>query len=62
MGEKVILKLPHIRLIENEEMEIILIVEDTELNDYIDDFLWDEYELDEYGTEFYEINKKTESL
>jgi hypothetical protein len=56
MDEKVLIELPHIKLIENEKLEIIVVVEDTELNDYVDDFLWDEYELDEYAIKFFEKN------
>ncbi len=59
MDENVLIELPHIKLIENEKMEIIVVVEDTELNDYVDDFLWDEYELDEYAVEFYEKNNQS---
>ncbi|MDI9257925.1 hypothetical protein [Flavobacterium sedimenticola] len=49
MNEKVIFELPHIKLVQSEKMEIIVAVEDTELNDYVEDFLWDNYGLDEYG-------------
>jgi hypothetical protein len=58
MDEKVLIELPHIKLIENEKMELIVIVEDTELNDYVEDFLCEEYELDCYGVEFYEKNNQ----
>jgi hypothetical protein len=44
MMEEVLLELPHIKLIHLENGEYCLMVEDTELNDYVEDFLWDDYE------------------
>ena len=44
-------ELPHVSLVQNENNDLVLIVEDTELNDYIDDYLWDNFQLDEYAVE-----------
>lgn len=42
--EEVLLELPHIKLVRLESGAYCLMVEDTELNDYVEDFLWDDYE------------------
>ena len=39
-------EIPHIRLVLLESNEYCLIVEDTELNDLVEDFLWDDYVYD----------------
>ncbi|KIC94378.1 hypothetical protein [Flavihumibacter solisilvae] len=41
--KKVLFEIPHIQLAQLESDEYCLIVEDTELNDLVEDFLWDEY-------------------
>ncbi|HEX2533161.1 MAG TPA: hypothetical protein VHK69_05470 [Chitinophagaceae bacterium] len=43
-GEAVLFELPHIRLVRRVSGLYCLIVEDTELNDYVEDFLWDDFE------------------
>jgi hypothetical protein len=40
----VLFEVPHIKLVHLESGEYCLIVEDTEVNDYVEDFLWDDYE------------------
>jgi hypothetical protein len=42
--EEVLLEFPHIRLVRSASGEYCLIVEDAELNDFVEDFLWDDYE------------------
>jgi hypothetical protein len=44
MVEEVLLELPHIQLVRVDSGAYCLIVEDTQLNDYVEDFLWDDYE------------------
>lgn len=41
--KKILFEIPHIRLAQLESDEYCLIVEDTELNDLVEDFLWDDY-------------------
>jgi len=36
--------MPHIKLVQLESGAYCLSVEDTMLNDYVEDFLWDDYE------------------
>lgn len=45
MVKEVLWEVPHIKLAYLEGGELCLIVEDTELNDYVEDFLWDEYDF-----------------
>ncbi|MDN3656198.1 hypothetical protein QWZ08_11205 [Ferruginibacter paludis] len=44
MERNTLFEIPHIRLIESDSGLYCLVVEDTELNDYVEDFLWDEFE------------------
>lgn len=40
----VLFEVPHIKLVQLESGDYCLIVEDTVVNDYVEDFLWDDYE------------------
>ena len=42
--KEVLWQMEHIRFVSLETGNYCLIVEDTELNDHVEDFLWDEYE------------------
>lgn len=42
--EEVLWEVPHIKIVRLESGEYCLVVEDTELNDFVEDFLWDDYE------------------
>ena len=37
-------EIPHIRLTQTEPGMYCLVVDSTELNDYVEDFLWDDFE------------------
>lgn len=44
--EKILFEIPHVKLIETDEGKYCLIVESIQLNDYIEDLLWDHYQYD----------------
>ena len=44
MSKEVLFEFPHVKLVHLESGAYCLTVEDTELNDYVEDFLWDDYE------------------
>ena len=46
MVKEVLLALPHIKLVHLESGVYCLVVEDTLLNDYVEEFLWDDYEYE----------------
>jgi hypothetical protein len=45
MIKKLLWEAPQIQLVYLESEELCLIVEDTELNDFVEDCLWDEFEF-----------------
>ncbi|CAN5162675.1 hypothetical protein BH11BAC5_BH11BAC5_30950 [soil metagenome] len=44
MERDTLFEIPHIRLIKSDTGLCCLVVESTELNDYVEDFLWDEFD------------------
>lgn len=42
--KEVLFQMPHVVLVRLEGGEYCLVVEDTELNDYVEDLLWDNFE------------------
>lgn len=44
MEKQVLFEIPHVTLTQSDDGIYCLIVEDTELNDYVEDFLWDNFE------------------
>jgi hypothetical protein len=45
MSKEVLWSMPHIALAYVDSGDLCLTVEDTGLNDYVEDFLWDEFEF-----------------
>ena len=44
--QTILWEIPHVQLVRLESGGYCLIVEDTNVNDFVEDFLWDEYEYD----------------
>jgi hypothetical protein len=49
--KKVLWEVPSIKLVKVESGEYCLIVKGTMLNDYVEEFLWDEYQFEQTSVE-----------
>ena len=45
-NQQVLWEIPHVKLVRMEGGSYCLIVEDTEVNDFVEDHLWDDFEYD----------------
>jgi hypothetical protein len=45
MNENILFETKHIRLLKNENSEYCLIIQDTEVNDFIEEYLYDNYQI-----------------
>ncbi|MEO8769129.1 MAG: hypothetical protein ABI402_03565 [Ferruginibacter sp.] len=46
MQEEILFSIPHVKLIHSKSGLYCLIVEDGNVNDYVEDFLWDQFEYE----------------
>jgi hypothetical protein len=46
MFRTLLFELPHIKFALTDREELVLVIEDTELNDFIIDYLWDNYQIE----------------
>jgi hypothetical protein len=46
MANKTLFEINHIRLLQLEDEVLCLEVDDDELNDYVEDYLWDNYQIE----------------
>lgn len=60
METNTLFEIPHIRLTQSDSGLYCLEVEDTDLNDYVEDFLWDEFEYK--STSVSRHDKKTPAI
>ena len=49
--KKVLWEVPNVKLVKLESRKYCLIVKGTMLNDYVEDFLWDEYQFEQTSVE-----------
>ena len=52
MKENVLFEVSHLRLVRLDDERYRLSVEDTELYDFVEDFLWDNYKIETEDIEF----------